>query len=84
MRETGQAGPPERWAEMMTERELRRLPPATSTLTVQEAAGRFDLRYQTLDDLDGVAAQIAFDFPPGGVWKTEDTCTRPVGGLFTR
>jgi len=69
---------------MMTERELRRLPPATSTLTVQEAAGRFDLRYQTLDDLDGVTAQIAFDFPPGGVWKTEDTCTRSVGGLFTR
>jgi len=68
----------------MAERELRRLPPATSTLTVQEVAGGFDLRYQTLDGLDRVAAQIAFDFPPGGAWKTEDTCTRPVGGLFTR
>lgn len=76
----GRPVPPERWAGTMAERELRRLPPATSILTVQEVAGGFDLRYQTLDGLDGVAAQIALDFPPGGIWETEDTCTRPVAG----
>ncbi|MBN2389639.1 MAG: hypothetical protein JXR84_02870, partial [Anaerolineae bacterium] len=30
--------------------------------------------------LDGVAAQVAFDFPPGGVWETDDTATRPQVG----
>ena len=28
----------------------------------------------------GVAVQIAFDFPPGGVWETADTRTKPVAG----
>ena len=45
------------------------------------AAGRgFDLRYRTLDGLDRVAAQIALDFPPGGIWETADTRTKPVAG----
>lgn len=80
----GRPVPPERWSAMMVERELRVLPPLTSELEAQEVAdarGRgFDLRYRTLDGLDRVAAQIALDFPPGGIWETADTRTKPVAG----
>jgi hypothetical protein len=80
----GRPVPPERWTEMIAARELRSLPPLLSTLSVQEAAdgrGRgFDLRYRTLDGLDRVATQIAVDFPPGGIWETADTRTKPVAG----
>lgn len=71
---------PERWEEEKEGRDLRRLPPMRSTLTIEEVAGGFDLRYQTLDGLDGVAAQMAFDFPVGGIWETDDTATQPVAG----
>jgi len=72
--------PPERWVVMLEERDLHRLPPPLSTLTIREVDGGFDLRYQILDGLDGVAAQMAFDFPPGGAWETDDTATRPQAG----
>jgi len=75
---------PERWAEMIAERGLRSLPPLFSLLEAQEAAddrGRgFDLRFRTLDGLDRVAVQLAFDFPPGGIWETADTRMKPVAG----
>lgn len=76
----GRLVPPERWTEMLEERALRRMPPPLSTLDIREVDGGFDLHYQTLDGLDGVAAQVAFDFPPGGVWETDDTATRPQAG----
>jgi hypothetical protein len=76
----GRPVPPEQWTEMLKERSLRRLPPATSTLTVQEIEGGFQLRYQTLAGLSGVAAQLALDFPPGGIWETADTQTMPGAG----
>lgn len=76
----GRPVPPEQWTEMLKERSIRRLPPATSTLTVQEVEGGFQLRYQTLAGLAGVAAQLALDFPPGGIWETADTRTMPGPG----
>ena len=80
----GRPVPPERWEEMISERELRRLPPLFGLLEADEAAdgrGRgFYLRYRTLDGLDRVAVQIALDFPPGGIWETADARTKPVAG----
>jgi hypothetical protein len=80
----GRPVPPERWAATTVERELRRLPPLFSLLEAQEATddrGRgFDLRLRTLDGLHRVAVQIAFDFPPGGVWETADTRIKPAAG----
>ncbi len=80
----GRPVPPERWTEMMAERDLRWLPPLYSALEARENADEhgqgFDLRYRTLDGLDRVAVQIALDFPPGGVWETEDTRTKPAAG----
>jgi hypothetical protein len=73
----GRPVPPERYEAMLPERTLRRVPPLTSTLTVQEVDGGFDLRYQTLDGLDRVVAQIAFDFAPGGIWETDEACFKP-------
>lgn len=76
----GRPVPRERWAEAREERGHRPIPPATSTLTAREAPGGFDLRYRTLDGLDRVTTQLAFDFPPGGVWETDDVCLEPHAG----
>jgi hypothetical protein len=80
----GRPVPPDRWSEATQERELRRLPPAVSTLSAREAANAemqgLELHYRTLDGLDRVAAQVMFDFPPGGVWETNNMRTRPDAG----
>jgi hypothetical protein len=69
----GRPVPPEQWEATMGERALRWLPHAVTTLTVTEAAGGFDLHFQTVEGADGVATQLAFDFPAGGIWETTDT-----------
>ena len=76
----GKLVPPDQWQAMLSEREIRRLPPATSTLTVREIVDGFELCYQTLAGLDKVAAQIAFDFPPGGIWESGDLRLKPEAG----
>jgi hypothetical protein len=76
----GRPVPHERWDEMLDERSLRRLPPALSTLTIREISNGFELRYTTLGGLDRVAAQMAFDFPPGGIWETADCRMQPTAG----
>jgi hypothetical protein len=76
----GRAVPPERWTDLLPERDLRRLPPAASELAAELVPGGLDLRYRTLDGMSGVVAQVAFDFPPGGTWETGDTSLRPVAG----
>jgi hypothetical protein len=76
----GRPVPPEKWDEMMSERELRPLPPLAGNLTVTEVDGGFDLHLQTTDGLDNVAGQIAFDFAPGGVWETAGTRLKPRAG----
>jgi len=76
----GRPVPPEKWDEIMDERELRHLPPMTSNLTVTEVERGFDLHLQTVDGLENVAAQIALDFAPGGVWETADTRFQPQAG----
>jgi hypothetical protein len=76
----GRPVPPEGWHAALDQRPLRRLPPLTSTLIVDEIPAGFALRYQTLDGLPGVAVQLALDFPPGGIWETEDTALKPVAG----
>ncbi|MBO9392804.1 hypothetical protein [Caldilinea sp.] len=80
----GRPVPPDRWEETLHERALRRLPPLTSILRVMEThdchGHGFDLHFTTLDGLHGVAAQIAFDFAPGGVWETAETRLQPSAG----
>lgn len=76
----GRPVPHDQWQQMIPERQLRRLPPALSTLTITEVESGFDLHYQTLEGLDRVAAQIAFDFAPGGIWETAETRTKPGAG----
>ncbi|MCB0116296.1 MAG: hypothetical protein KDD84_19485, partial [Caldilineaceae bacterium] len=71
---------PDDWDASFAERPLRQLPPLTAELHVDAVDGGFDLRYHLLDGLDGVAAQIAFDFAPGGIWETADTRTKPTAG----
>ena len=66
--------------EMLSERELRRLSPAESELRIQALSDGFDLRYRTLDGVEGVTTQVAFDFVPGGVWETGDTAFTPQAG----
>jgi hypothetical protein len=72
--------PPERWDEMRKNREHRPLPPCTSELSVKQVEDGFDLHYKTLKGTDGVPAQIALDFAPGGAWESEDSAVKPVAG----
>ena len=76
----GRPVPPAQFEAMLPQRELRKLPPLTSSLAVKEVPAGFDFRYRTLDGLDRVTAQIAFDFPPGGIWETGDTVLKPQAG----
>jgi hypothetical protein len=76
----GKAVPPEQWNAVLPTRSYRALPLCTSTLTVEETEGGFDLRYQTIDGTESVPAQIALDFPAGGVWETDDVCFKPQAG----
>lgn len=71
---------PESFTEARHERGLRRVPPGGAELVAREIDGGFALRLRTLGGLDRVTAQVAFDFAPGGVWETGDTCLRPEPG----
>ncbi|MCL4833472.1 MAG: hypothetical protein KJZ86_13595 [Caldilineaceae bacterium] len=71
---------PQEWNTAFAQRELYELPAAASTLRVSEAEGGLDFHYRNVQCVDKVAVQIAFDFPPGGVWETDDTRTIPAAG----
>ncbi len=71
---------PEEWNASFARRELYKLPAAHSTLAISEAGGGLDFHYRNVQSVDKVAVQMAFDFPPGGVWETDDTRTLPVAG----
>ncbi|MEM7131925.1 MAG: hypothetical protein AAF702_36765 [Chloroflexota bacterium] len=75
---------PTKWREALPQRALRTLPPIVGELTIteiqQEGIAGFDLHYVTQDGEAGVATQIAFDFPPGGIWETDDSRLQPVAG----
>jgi hypothetical protein len=76
----GRPVPPREYSEARVERALRRVPPAASEITAHEIEDGFQLHLRTRDGLDRATVQIAFDFPPGGVWETGDTCLRPEPG----
>jgi hypothetical protein len=76
----GRPVPHDRWDEALKDRSIRRLPPALSTLAVRALPDGLELRYTTLDGLERVAAQIAFDFPAGGIWETADCRMQPAAG----
>lgn len=80
----GRRVPHDQWEAALPDRALRRLPHAVSEVRAQEAHDArgvgLDLHYITVEGMDGVAVQIAFDFPPGGVWETESVRTRPMAG----
>jgi hypothetical protein len=82
----GKPVPRDRWQEIAALRDYKPLPPPTSELAIVAVDGGFDLHYRTLDGLDQVAAQIAFDFPAGGLWETADTAfvTRPGQVIFLK
>jgi hypothetical protein len=82
----GHPVPPEKWGEMMKERDYRPIPPAESTLKVTPVDDGFDFHYRTVDGLDQVAVQVAFDFPAGGIWETDDTAliTQPGQTIFLK
>lgn len=80
----GRLVPPEEWSAMLSERQLRRLPPLTAELSIQHVNNGdeqgFDLCYQTLGGMNQVTGQIMFDFAPGGIWETADTRMKPTAG----
>lgn len=71
---------PEQWGETFQERDVYPIPPAESELKVEAVDNGFDFHFRTLDGLDQVPVQIAFDFPSGGFWETEDTALQTQAG----
>ncbi len=71
---------PADWNTTFAQRGLYELPAAASTLEISEAEGGLDFHYRNTQGVDKVAVQIAFDFPPGGLWETDDTRTMPGPG----
>jgi hypothetical protein len=71
---------PLKWKEIGLERPFRALAPCESTLTVRLVEQGLELCYRTLQGAEGVTAQLALDFPPGGIWETGDTCLSPQAG----
>ena len=71
---------PEKWEETFAERDVYPIPPAESELTVTAVENGFDFHFKTLDGLDQVPVQIAFDFPAGGYWETEDSALQLQAG----
>ncbi|MBN1937875.1 MAG: hypothetical protein JW934_24690 [Anaerolineae bacterium] len=76
----GRPVPPPSWHEIRLQGDYRPLPPCASELHVRQIDGGLELHYRSLDGVDGVAAQVALDFPPGGVWETGDVCTSTHAG----
>lgn len=77
---------PEAFEESKAIRGQKWIPPATSNLKMTPVMGGFDFHYRTLDGLDDVIAQIALDFPAGGLWETSDTVIQcqPGNVLFLK
>lgn len=74
------------WDEAQTERGYKALPPMVSRLELKALSNGFDAHYKTLDGLNNVLVQIAFDFPAGGFWETGDSAlsTAPAQELFLK
>lgn len=77
---------PEDWDTTFKERDIYPIPPAKSELKVEAVENGFDFHFRTLDGLDQVPVQIAFDFPAGGYWETADTAlqTHPAQTIFLK
>ena len=71
---------PDQWDETFQARDVYPIPPAESQLKVEAVDDGFDFHFRTLDGLDQVPVQIAFDFPAGGYWETEDTALQTQAG----
>ena len=71
---------PEMWEETFQERDVYPIPPAESTLRIESVENGLDFHFRTLDGLDQVPVQIAFDFPAGGYWETADTALQTQSG----
>lgn len=71
---------PEKWEDAILDRDFYPIPPAESALTITTVEGGFDFYFRTLNGLDQVPVQIAFDFPSGGYWETPDTALQSQSG----
>lgn len=82
----GRPVPPDRWDALKAERTLNWVPRADSILRLTPVEGGLDLHYRTLDGMDDVTAQVALDFPAGGIWETDDTAlvTQPGQIIFLK
>lgn len=72
--------PPNEWDATFAERDVYPIPPAESDLKITAVDHGFDFHFRTLNGLDQVPVQIAFDFPSGGYWETSDTALQTQAG----
>ena len=69
------------WSKaVLSQRELVPMDKWTGELTIESVADGFDCRVVMHTPYDRVLGQITFDFPPGGVWETDDCATDTRAG----
>ncbi|MBZ0293849.1 MAG: hypothetical protein K8L99_14885 [Anaerolineae bacterium] len=77
---------PDQWEATKAERQFKTIPRVNSILRITVVDDGLELHYRTLDGLDDATAQIALDFPAGGIWETDDTAlqTQPGQIIFLK
>ena len=76
----GKAVPYDQYEAMLAERDLWALPPQSTRLSFTGQETGLDIHCQSLDGLEKVIALLAFDFPVGGLWESDDTLFEPQAG----
>ncbi len=76
----GRPVPHEQWQAALAQRQQRPMPPAKARLEVRWVDGGMELIFQSDTAPPGVLVQLAFDFAPGGVWRSASQAFEPRPG----
>lgn len=78
----GEKVPPSAWSETFSRRELRSISPCRSRLQfgLLESGDGLRIVYESVEGLDGIPAQITFDFEPGPRWESGALAFQPSAG----
>lgn len=74
------------WERAAADRTINRLAPADTSIRIAVIDDGVDLHVRSNDAHPSVPAQLALDFPPGGIWETGDCCFKSLPGqvIFLR
>lgn len=76
----GREVPVEKWSEVYAQRETVPMPAPGGKLTIKLEDEGVVLEFLPDKIQEGTLGQIAFDFPPGGVWECDSCRVKPEAG----